>query len=345
MQTSQDQVGTQRDEQNGPAAKVAIYDRSHWGRIQIKDRDRLSFLHNQTTNDLNRLRLGQSCDTVLLTATARTLDLLSVYITEDDILVLTSPQRRTENLAWLDRYIFFGDKVQLTDVTEQTACFSLIGPHSSELLRQRGVDALPASGTHHVVTLANVSVRLAYGSGLSGTGYTLIAEAQDGKALWQSLCEAGSVALNDQDWEQLRIRDGRPVPGAELTEDYNPLEVGLWDTISFNKGCYIGQETIARLNTYSGVKQRLWGFQLSKPGTLGEPIYGIEPETVTQKVGLLTSVSADGQFGLGYLKTKAGGEGSKVKIGEAIATAVAVPFLSRQTETSEQTAQTVSNSI
>lgn len=305
---------------------VALYDRSHWGRLRVGDRDRLSFLHNQTTNDLKRLQPGQGCETVLLTSTARTIDLLSIYVTEEDITVLTSPNRRADILAWLDRYIFFGDKVQLTDITDETACFSLIGPHSTTLLQKLGVADLPQElDSHCVCTIANIPIRIANGSGLSGAGYTVIADLANGVAIWQAFVEAGAVPLGEQAWEQLRIRDGRPNPGAELTEDYNPLEAGLWHTISFNKGCYIGQETIARLNTYSGVKQQLWGLNLQQSCQPGETIY-----VEDQKVGLLTSVAADGSFGLGYIKTKAGGADLKVRIGEAIATVVAVPFLSRE---------------
>jgi folate-binding protein YgfZ len=86
-------------------------------------------------------------------------------------------------------------------------------------------------------------------------------------------------------WQQLRIEQGRPMAGAELTEDYNPLEAGLWAAVSFDKGCYIGQETIARLNTYQGVKQQLWGLTLSAAAEPGSPItHG------GAKVGQLTSV-------------------------------------------------------
>lgn len=310
---------------------VALYDRSHWGRLKLGDRDRLSFLHNQTTNDLKRLQPGQGCETVLLTSTARTIDLLSAYVTEEDILILTSPQRRTDILSWLDRYIFFGDKVQLTDNTDETVCFSLLGPKSTELLKALGVETLPQTLDHHCLSaIANVTVRIAYGSGLSGPGYTAISEKSQGAALWQAFAEAGAVPLGEQTWEELRIKAGRPVAGAELTEDYNPLEAGLWQTISFNKGCYIGQETIARLNTYNGVKQQLWGFQFatssrSEALAPGELIYLDD-----QKVGTLTSFNADHSFGLGYLKTKAGGAGLSVRIGEAIAIATEVPFLSRE---------------
>jgi folate-binding protein YgfZ len=116
------------------------------------------------------------------------------------------------------------------------------------------------------------------------------------------------------------------MPGAELTEDYNPLEAGLWESISFNKGCYIGQETITRLNTYQGVKQQLWGIRLQGSATPGTPI------TVgDDKVGILTSLvdTAAGPLGLGYIRTKAGGIGLAVTVGEASGTVVDVPFLSR----------------
>jgi tRNA-modifying protein YgfZ len=342
MQTLRDhqrQMGAQLNDNNVPLSfgneaeaiasahrGMALYDRSHWGRLRVGDRDRLSFLHNQTTNDLKRLQPGQGCETVLLTSTARTIDLLSIYVTDEDIIVLTSPNRRADILAWLDRYIFFGDKVQLTDITDETVCFSLIGPHSAALLQKLGVTNLPQElDSHCVSVIANVPIRIANGNGLSGAGYTVIADLAHSTALWQSFVEAGAIPLGEQAWEQLRIHDGRPTPGAELTEDYNPLEAGLWHTISFTKGCYIGQETIARLNTYNGVKQKLWGLNLERTCQPGEPIY-----VEDQKVGLLTSVTADGSFGLGYIKTKAGGAGLKVRIGEAIATVVAVPFLSRE---------------
>jgi folate-binding protein YgfZ len=125
----------------------------------------------------------------------------------------------------------------------------------------------------------------------------------------------------------LRIRQGRPQADAELTEDYNPLEAGLWHTISYNKGCYIGQETIARLNTYQGVKQQLWGIQLSQTIAPGEPIL-----LEAAKVGVCTSctVTATGAFALGYLKTKAGGEGLTVQVGDQTGTVMDLPFLTRQ---------------
>jgi tRNA-modifying protein YgfZ len=306
---------------------VALCDRSHWGRLRLSGGDRLSFLHNQSTNDLKRLQPGQGCETVILTSTARTIDLVSAYVTEAEVLLLTSPTQRQALMKWLDRYIFFGDKVELTDLSDATVCFSLLGPDSTALLQQMGITDLPQGlDTHLTTEISGVSVRIAAGSGLTPEGYTLIADRADGLALWKTLTAANAMPLGEQAWEQLRILQGRPMPGTELTEDYNPLEAGLWHTVSFNKGCYIGQETIARLNTYNGVKQQLWGLKLSQAEQPGTILFVGE-----QKVGVLTSIveTPEGFFGLGYLKTKAGGADLTVTVGGSEAVTVDVPLLSR----------------
>lgn len=307
---------------------VAVCDRSHWGRIQVSEGDRIRFLHNQSTNDFQRLKPGQGCDTVFVTSTARTIDLATAYVMEDAVLLLVSPNRREKLMKWLDQYIFFADKVQLTDVTDNTATFSLIGPGSDALLEQLGAGVMigQPDGSHQRFTVGDTEVRVAVGSGLATLGYTLILSAADKETLWNILAPAGAVPMSDRVWEHLRIEQGRPAPDLELTEDYNPLEAGLWQTISFEKGCYIGQETIARLNTYKGVKQHLWGVRLNAPAQAGSVITVGE-----EKVGTLTSYTEtdQGSFGLGYVRTKAGGEGLKVQVGESQGELVAVPFVTQ----------------
>jgi folate-binding protein YgfZ len=155
----------------------------------------------------------------------------------------------------------------------------------------------------------------------------LILPVAQKQQLWQQISELGALELSDRAWDTLRILQGRPAPDAELTDDYNPLEVGLWQTISFNKGCYIGQETIARLNTYKGVKQYLWGIHLNAPAAVGDTITIGE-----EKVGKLTSYTQtpDGYFGLGYIRSKAGGVGLKVQVGDSEGEIVAIPFVSHE---------------
>jgi len=327
---------------------VALCDRTHWGRIQISGSDRLRFLHNQSTNNFNILKPGQGCDTVFVTSTARTIDLATAYATEDAVILLVSANRRHQLLELLDRYIFPMDRVELTDLTDTTVAFSLLGPESTQLLEKLGVTELENQpyATHKSIKTPPSSppcqggdeggVRVAVGSGLATPGYTLIAAASDAASLWNELVKAGAVPMGDRIWEQLRIEQGRPATDFELTDDYNPLEARLLNTITYDKGCYIGQETIARLNTYQGVKQQLWGVQLSgavEPGTL----ITIRDE----KVGKLTSFTKteSGFFGLAYIRTKAGGEGLKVQLGEIAGEVVNLPFL-RSDQTAVETAST-----
>lgn len=308
---------------------VALCDRSHWGKILVSDSDRLRFLHNQSTNDFQKLKPGEGCDTVFVTSTARTIDLATGYVMEDAVMLLVSPNRREKLLKWLDQYIFFADKVKLTDLTNDTATFSLIGPKSKAILEKLGVEEImdKPQHNHHVFFVENVEVRIAVGSGLIAPGYTLIVSADRAVQLWHKLVEAGATPLGEKGWEKLRILQGRPVPDRELTEDYNPLEVGLWNAISFNKGCYIGQETIARLNTYKGVKQQLWGIRLQTSVQVGSPIM-----LGDEKVGILTSYTETeaGFFGLGYVRSKAGGKGLKVQVGETEGEVVEIPFVSHE---------------
>lgn len=308
---------------------VALCDRSHWGLLELSGGDRLRFLHNQSTNDFDRLQPGQGCDTVFVTSTARTIDLATAYVTTGAVLVLVSPNRRQQLMEWMDRFIFPMDRVELADISQDYAIFTLIGAKSDALLKQLGVEEIldRPQGSHALVQIGNTSLRVAVGSGLAMPGYTLIIPVGGAAEIWSQLTAGGAMAMGDRAWEQLRIQQGRPASDRELTEDYNPLEAGLWQTISFDKGCYIGQETIARLNTYKGVKQRLWGVRLDAPAEPGTTV-----TVAGEKVGTLTSYTDtdQGPFALAYIRTKAGSSGLKVQVGATSGELVKVPFLTHE---------------
>ncbi|MEM9267176.1 MAG: folate-binding protein [Cyanobacteria bacterium P01_F01_bin.13] len=311
-------------------AAATFIDRSHWGRIQITGADRLRFLHNQTTNAFQQLSPGQGCETVFVTSTARTLDLASAYVDTDSILLMVSPGMAAELIAWMDRYIFFADKVTLSDQTDTTFAVTLLGPDTEVLLAQLGLPVPETFAYSHVHAPlpfeGKAMVQIVRETGLALPGYTLIGDKDQGHVLQKWLSDHQVVCMSPPEWEVLRIRQGRPMPGQELTDKDNPLEAGLWHTVSFEKGCYIGQETIARLNTYQGVKKQLWGFKLSKSVSAN-----VSLSLEGTKVGKLTSVGTDndGVWGLGYLRTKAGGAGLTVEVEDATAHAVELSFASR----------------
>ncbi|KAA8536549.1 hypothetical protein F0562_029027 [Nyssa sinensis] len=173
-------------------------------------------------------------------------------------------------------------------------------------------------------------ITVGMGNVISEEGFSLLMSPAAAGSVWKTLLSQGAGPMGSKAWETLRIIQGRPAPSKELTNEFNVLEAGLWNSVSLNKGCYKGQETVSRLVTYDGVKQKLWGIHLSSPAEPGSPI------TVDgKKVGKLTSYAARRKqsvhFGLVYIKKKAASKGDTVTVGDNIAgTVVEVPILARQ---------------
>ena len=295
--------------------RVVLCDRSHWGRLRLLGRDHLTFLHNYTTADFKRAQPGDAIEAVALTATARLIDLLTVLVSEDESLLITSPERRAILPNWFRRFIFFGTDLKIEDITDQTALFTLAGPQSAAVLEHLHTP-IPETGRFVNATIADVPVKLAAGSGLALPGFTIVAPQAHAAALFEALFHAGQSfgiePMGAEAWEILRVLHGRPAADHEITEDYNPLEAGLWDAISFNKGCYIGQEVVARLDTYAKIKQHLMRLRLSAPAPVGSPLI-----TEEREVGRLTSLveTPDGAIiGLGYVRRDWATPGTKVAV-------------------------------
>ena len=333
-------------------AQPALFNRTHWDRIRLTGDDRIRFLHNQTTNNIQRLNPGQGCHTVFVTSIGRTLDLASVYVLPDSLLLIVSPGMGKSLYEWMDRYIFFSDKVTLIDESEEMFLFTLLGENADAIATALGADTLIGQPTfsHSPFSPQNVilpasdpnpetelSFHIAVGTDLALPGYTLWGPKAYADDLCQALCKAGATPHTDEQWEQLRIQQGRPMPSNELTDTDNPLEAGLWQSVSFEKGCYIGQETIARLNTYQGVKKRLWGLALEGAAPTDSFATGSPITTNGTKIGKITSVTQSdaGTFGLGYIRTKAGEAGMTVDIEGKSAQVIALPFLTHEYYTSK----------
>ncbi|CAN6584534.1 unnamed protein product [Malus baccata var. baccata] len=185
-------------------------------------------------------------------------------------------------------------------------------------------------GTHQHFSVDGMPITVGVGNVISEKGFSFLMSPATAESVWKTILSQGAIPMGSNAWEKLRIFQGRPAPQKELTNEYNVLEAGLWNSISLNKGCYKGQETIARLITYDGVKQRLWGIRLAAPAEVGSIL------TVGgKKVGKLTSCTSgkkeSGYIGLGYIKRQSVSEGDTVIVGGAITgTVVEVPFLAGQ---------------
>lgn len=297
-----------------------IHDRSHWGIFRITGQDRLRYLHNQSTNKIQPLTPGQGCETVFVTGTARMIDLATVYVLESEVLLIVSPERKNQLFGWLDQYIFPMDKVNIEDVTGKYNLWELYTEQN--LIPNPDLD-LKTVHSHQSIRLNSVETLIAKGTSLGFNGYTLLVEQKDQSSIKTYFDGLNFGELNATQWERLRIKQGRPYPDHEITDDYNPLEAGLGQTISFDKGCYIGQETIARINTYDALKQKLWSFELTQPVS-DRALITVDGN----KAGHITSITKIGDlwFGLGYVKTKLAIAGATVNIEGVTATLLVPPY-------------------
>ncbi|MBF8267705.1 MAG: folate-binding protein YgfZ [Dehalococcoidia bacterium] len=310
--------GKTADEYRAARKAIALADRSHFGRLRITGADGLDLLNRLSTNRLIGMRPGEGASTVLTTNQGRIIDLLLVINRGDGLLVLTSPQTPARVAEWIDLYTF-GEDIAVADVTEETALLSLIGPGAGELLGPEA-SALGLYGTAQV-SLQGLQVPIIRTDAQGIAGYDLLTPASRAEEVWEALLQAGAAPVGENALEMLRVEQGVPRYGRELGEDFNPLEAGLTSSISFDKGCYIGQEVVLRLNTYKKVQRHLKGIVLEE----GRPAPGARLEVDGKDVGFLTSVVESPLLGrtlaLGYVRAAhaPAGQDIGVRSGEHLA--------------------------
>lgn len=307
----------------------AFYPQPEVGCLRISGPDAAAFLQRQSTNDVRLLAPNRSVLTVLTSPTGRILDLLRLLKEQDaTILALTLPGYAAATGRYLKSRIFFMDKVSVEDCSGQWSLFDLEGARAGELLGSLGLET---PGIDQVTSgdVFGTAVRVVGQPGLAGTGFRLIVPAAALLVVEKSLAEAGGERLDHARYEILRVEAGLPAAGTELDERYTPLETSLDGAISSTKGCYTGQEVIARQLTYDKVTQRLAGLRLSAPVAAGLPVF-----VEGRAIGAVTSFAQSPVYGpiaLAILKRPFHEPGREVQVGagEGIrATVSGLPFSS-----------------
>lgn len=252
------------------------------GYLRIGGADQITFVQRQTTNDIQALVPGRALLTVLTSSTARILDVWRLVTEPDGSLgAITLPGRGAATARFLRSHVFFMDKVTVSDASTDFMQIEVFGPEAARVLGQIGLAQAPAPDEIAFWDMGDVPLR-AIGT---GHGWLLIAPSEHGEALQERLSTAGAVPLSPEAYEVLRVEAGRPGPARELTDDYTPLEANLDAAIADRKGCYTGQEIIARQITYDKITRRLAGLRLEVMVTVGAAIQ-VEGRTV----GAITSV-------------------------------------------------------
>lgn len=295
--TKKDDLSSEYQAANsGTALRVA----SNYGRLQISGSDHLNFLHRMTTNHFESLEHGYGIEAVFTENRGRILDCCTFYHRDNTTLIVLSPPARATVPAWLDRYIF-AEAIELLDQTDTTAMFELIGPQAIALVRQViGADLAPLQP--HQLIKSEGDLWLSAFPWADEIGLRAMGPTAEIAQLQHQFTQAGAHILSEDAWEILRIERGIPAHGSELNEDHNPWEAGLGRAIHMDKGCYIGQEVIARLDTYDKIKQHLVGLVFSGESP---PAPGAALQCEGRSAGTITSSALSptwGPIALAYVR-------------------------------------------
>jgi folate-binding protein YgfZ len=240
-----------------------LVDRSERGKLALTGSEAKTFLHGQVTNDIESLEPGGGCYAAFLTHKGKMLGDLRVLDAGGELLLDTERSTLQELFNMIRRYKL-GLDAELHKRTLETALFSLIGPDARRIA---GAEGLPdAEHANAASEIGGVPVRLA----VTDVGVDVLTPAEHAEAVRAALLAAGAAEGSEETAEVLRVERGRPRYGIDLDDSVIPQEAGLNDrAVSFTKGCYVGQETVARLFYRGKPNRHLRGLRLSAPAAPG----------------------------------------------------------------------------
>jgi tRNA-modifying protein YgfZ len=298
--------------------ECGLLDRSDRGKLIVSGPEAAEYLQGQLTNDVEALAPGEGQYAALLDRKGHMqADLRLLRTSPEEIWIDTEPEALAATRRHLEMYKI-GREVTVVEVSAERAILSLIGPRSVEIA---GTAALPefaceAAGVGSVDCLAVGT----------DSGIDLIAKSADAKRLRHALLAAGAVEVGVEAVEVLRIEAGTPRFGAEMGTETMPAEAGIVErAVSFTKGCYIGQEPVARLHYKGRPNRHLRGLELSAPATPGDSLRLGEKEV--GRIGSAALSPARGPIALAIVRREAE-PGGELTVGEDGVTArvVDLPF-------------------
>ena len=309
---------TQADEYRALTEGCGLVDRAGRGRLALTGPERRQFLHGQVTQDIETLEPGHGRYAALLTHKGKMLSDLRVLDLGDELLLSCERAGLQELFNMIRRYKLGAD-VELHKRTLEMGELSLIGPDArriagaTELGPDEHDNVRATIGEHDVILVA------------TDLGVDVFCDAEATEGVRGTLLAAGAVEVTEAAAELVRVERGRPRYGVDVDDNTIPQEAGLNErAVSFTKGCYVGQETVARLFYRGKPNRHLRGLRLSAEVEPGTPLLLGEKE-----VGRLTSVAVSpthGPIGLALVRRQAE-PGTTITAGEdATAEVLELPF-------------------
>ena len=293
---------------------ACVRDVSHFGKVRVTGRDRFRFLNGMLTNEIKTLEAGKGTFALFLDVKGHIQCDMKVYAFPDHLLLVLQHYLVDKLMAGLDRYIMSED-VKMQDVSSEFAMVQILGPGAGSFLSTKGLGSLPETFySHRTIDIVGSDANLIR----LPSGFALLAPAADGPEI---LSFAEGPLIGARAFEVFRIESGLPLMHRDMDESNFPQECGLTGALDFQKGCYLGQETMARIDAQGHVNRHLMGFALSSPLSAGEKVFRDSKE-----VGRITSSThsllLQHPFGIGYIRREFARDGEKVEVGANNTTAI-----------------------
>jgi folate-binding protein YgfZ len=332
-------------EQQAVRKQAGLIDQSHRGKLRLTGKDRVEFLHGMVTNDVKKLAAGSGLYAVFTTDKAKMLSDARIYCLPDAFWLDLEAGTVGKIHKHLDKYTLASD-VTVEQVTDSFGLLSIYGPASPGILFQF-LSPGPLPGEEYSTARLfdeDVSILVARNEITGETGFDLYVPMDKAPDVWNRLLKVGSPhglrAVGMDALNTLRIEAGIPRYGVDMDESNFPMETGLEKTaISYTKGCYIGQETIARADAQGRMSKHLSGLVLA-----GEPVpdkgrmiqapsqaAGAERKSVGTVTSAVKSPTLGKVIALGYIHRDFTEPGSMVQIDGISVEVVRLPFYKKNT--------------
>jgi folate-binding protein YgfZ len=292
------------------------------GTLDVSGPKRQDFLHAMLSNDVAGRRPGEGCRAASMTAKGSLQAFVRVLV-DASVVVLETEQERVEPVLRTLEYHKVGAPVRFA--IRPVSVLGLLGPRASEVLTATGAAPPPESPeSHREARVGGQPVRLVRAGDLPGGGFVLHAAPEQASLVREALEAAGAALVGREALDALRVEALCPWYGSDVTEDNLLHETGLVGVLhSSTKGCYVGQEVIARLEGRGGnVNKALRGLRLGAPATPGTPVTASGKE-----IGWLTTCAVSPRLGpiaLGYVHRSHFASGTAVEVAGATARVVLV---------------------
>ena len=299
------------EELNSLYSGVALRNISHQGIIELKGKDVLDLVHRIGTNGVKDLPKEGVKNTIFTSEKGRFIGVTTMMNFENYQLLVCDRSSKIKVMSWIRKYVI-SDDVEVNDANVKYNLLELCGPQSESFatLVCGNIAHEMHLNTFKIMHTENILFFLIKLPGERGKNkFWFLADFENSKRLINFMKENKGVfnfsLVGEEAYNTYRIGQGIPVAPNEINDEYNPLEAGMNDLIDFKKGCYIGQEVIARLDTYNKVQRKLVGLKLSEKFEMNNGHVILEDND--NEIGRLTSYAYSPKLkttiGLGYIKT------------------------------------------